>query len=167
MSRGPAGQGKSGWLFNRMAGVKLTHIPYKGGGPALIDVLAGHVHLIFKNPLTVLGHVRAGRLKAIAVASAKRSSVVPGLPTISESGLPGLDITGWYGVAAPAGVSPEIVVKLHREIVSIIGASDVRERLAGQGLEPVGNTPREFSAFIASEIREWAKVAAASGAKMD
>lgn len=157
----------AGELFNRMAGVKMVHIPYKGGGPALTDVIAGHVQLIFNNPLTVLGHVRAGRLKALAITSPKRSSVVPGIPTISESGLPGYDITGWYGVLAPARVPPAIIDKLHNEIVSLMGTAEVRDRLAGQGLEPVGDTPREFSAFIVTEIRKWAKVIAESGARID
>ncbi len=150
-----------------MANVKMVHIPYKGGGPALTDVIAGHVHLIFNNPLTVLGHVRAGRLKALAVTSAKRSSVVPGLPTIAESGLPGFDITGWYAVLAPAHVPPAIIDKLHKEIVALISTPEMRERLASQGLEPVGNTPREFSAFMATEIRKWAKIVAELGARAD
>lgn len=157
----------AGELFNKMAGVKMVHIPYKGGGPALTDVIAGHVQLIFNNPLTVLGHVRAGRLKALAVTSAKRSSVVPGLPTVSEAGLPGFEITGWYGMLAPARVPPAIIDKLRNEVVSIFGAVDVRDRLASQGLEPVGDTPREFSAFIATEIRKWAKVIAESGARIE
>lgn len=157
----------AGELFNKMADVKMVHIPYKGGGPALTDVIAGHVQLIFNNPLTVLGHVRAGRLKALALTSAKRSPVVPGLPTISEAGLQGFDITGWYGVLAPAHVPPEIIGKLHKEIVALISTAEMRERLLSQGLEPVGNTPREYSEFIAAEIRKWAKVVAESGARID
>jgi tripartite-type tricarboxylate transporter receptor subunit TctC len=157
----------AGELFNRMAGIRMVHVPYRGGGPALADVIGGHVDLIFNNPLTVLGHVRAGRLKALAVTSLRRSSVIPSVPTVAESGLAGFDVTGWYGVLGPARLPPAIVGKLHREIVKVLRMADVGERLAGQGLEPVGNAPDEYAALIKTEIKKWAKVVADSGARID
>jgi len=157
----------AGELFNRIAGVNMVHVPYKGGGPALADVIAGHVHLIFNNPLTALGHVRSGRLRALAVTSLKRSAVAPELPTVAESGVPGFDVTGWYGMLAPARTPRRIVEQLYRDMAAIVGTTQMRERLVGQGLEPVASRPGEFAAHIASEIGKWGRVVADAGVRME
>jgi tripartite-type tricarboxylate transporter receptor subunit TctC len=157
----------SGELFKSMAGVDMLHVPYKGSGPAVSDLIGGQVNLMFDNMPSSLPHVKAGRLRAIAVTSAKRSPAMPDLPTIAESGVPGYDAVAWFGVLAPAGTPPAIVKKLNAEIVKVLKSPDVAARLAGQGAEPVSNTPEEFSAYIKTEMVKWAKVIKASGAQVD
>ena len=150
-------------LFKSMAGIDMVHIPYKGTSPGVVDLLAGQVSVMAPNLLTALPHIKAGKLRALAVTSAKKSEALPEIPTIAESGLPGYDSTQWYGVLAPAGTSREIVVRLHDEIVRALRAPEVMQRLAADGAEPVGSSPEEFAAFIKSEIDKWAKVASAAG----
>ena len=157
----------AGELFNTTAGVKMVHIPYKGSAPAVVDLLAGQIQLMFDNLASALPHVKAGRLRAIAVTTAKRSSFVPELPTIAESGLPGFDVSTWFGLMAPAGTPAPVVTQLHREVVRILGLPDVRERLAAMGAEPVANTPDAFAAFIVAERTKYAKVVRDSGARVD
>jgi tripartite-type tricarboxylate transporter receptor subunit TctC len=157
----------AGELFNTMAGVRMVHIPYKGSAPAVVDLLAGQIQLMFDNLASALPHVKAGRLRAIAVTTAKRSSFVPELPTIMESGLPGFDVGTWFGLMAPAGTPAPVVMQLHREVVRILGLPDVRERLAAMGAEPVANTPDAFAAFIVAERAKYAKVVRDSGARVD
>jgi tripartite-type tricarboxylate transporter receptor subunit TctC len=158
----------AGELFNIMAGVKMVHIPYKGGAPAMADLLAGQVQLMFDNLANALPNVRAGRLRALAVTTLVRSPALPDLPTIAESGLPGFDLTTWFGVMAPAGTSPEIVTKLNAEIVRALNAKDMRERLEKMGAGvPANNTPEHFAAFIRDEAAKYAKVVRESGAKVD
>jgi hypothetical protein len=157
----------AGELFNTMAGVKLVHVPYKGASPALTDLLAGQVQLMFSTMPPALPQVKAGKLKAIAVTSAKRSVTTPELPTISEAGLPGFEAITWYGMAAPAGTSPAIIKKLNNEVVKLLHLPDVRERLLATGTEAAGTTPEEFATYIKSEIVKWAKVVKASGARAD
>ena len=158
----------AGELFNTMAGVKMVHIPYKGGAPAMADLLAGQVQLMFDNLANALPHVKAGRLRALAVTTLARSPAVPELPTIAESGLPGFDLTTWFGIMVPAGTPADIVAKLNAEIVRALNAKDMRERLEKMGAEvPADNTPEHFAAFIRSEAAKYAKVVKQSGAKVE
>jgi tripartite-type tricarboxylate transporter receptor subunit TctC len=150
-------------LLKSMAGIDMVHIPYKGTSPGVVDLLAGQVSVMAPNLLTALPHIKAGKLRALAVTSAKRSEALPEVPTVAESGLPGYDSTQWYGVLAPAGTSRAIVARLHDEIVRALREPEVRQRLAADGAEPVGSSPEEFAAFIKSEIDKWAKVASAAG----
>jgi tripartite-type tricarboxylate transporter receptor subunit TctC len=165
-STGSAGH-LAGELFDSMAGVQMTHIPYKGAAPAVIDLIAGHVSLMFDNLSSALPNIKATRVRAIAVTTLKRSPLLPDVPTISESGLRGFDVSTWFGIFAPAGTPPDIVGKLNGEIVRVLHTSDMRERLALLGAEPIGNKPDEFAAFIKTEIPKYAKVIKASGAKAD
>ena len=151
-------------LFQFMTGVKWVHIPYKGGGPAIIDLLAGHHVLYFGNVPTVIQHVRAGKLRTLAVTGLKRSPVVPDVPTVNESGIPGFEVTTWYGVSAPARTPRPIIDRLHGEIVRAL-KTDLRERLMNSGADPVGNTPEEYSKFVQNEIAKWGKVIKAAGIK--
>ncbi len=152
-------------LFQYMAGVKWVHIPYKGGGPAVIELIAGQTSIMFSNVPTVIQHVRAGKLRPLAVTGAKRSSAAPGIPTVAESGIPGFEVTAWYGVSAPANTPRAIVEKLNGEIVRALNSPDLRERLISQGADPVGNTPEQYTAFMQNEIAKWAKVIQAAGIK--
>lgn len=153
-------------LFNSMAGVTMMHIPYKGSGLALIDLLAGQVQLTFANVLSSRAHVKAGRLRALAVSSAKRSAVLPELPTVSESGIPGYDVASWYAYLAPAGTPQPIVQRLNAEIINGLKSADMSERLATDGAESVGSTPEEFGQYLASEITRWRKVVKDAGVRL-
>ncbi|MEK7361087.1 MAG: tripartite tricarboxylate transporter substrate binding protein [Pseudomonadota bacterium] len=158
----------AGELFKTMAGVQMVHIPYKGGAPAMADLLAGQVQLMFDNLANALPNVRAGRLRALAVTTLARSQAMPDLPTIAESGLPGFDLTTWFGLMVPAGTPPEIVVRLNKEIVRALNAKDMRERLDKMGTEPPpNNTPEHFAAFIRTEAAKYAKVVKDSGARVE
>src|SRR5262245_27423843 len=157
----------AGEAFKIATGVDMQHVPYKGSGPALTDLMGGQVQLMFDSLPSSISHVKSGKLRAIAVTTAKRSSALPSVPTIAESGVPGFDISTWYGIWAPAGTPKEIVGKLSGEIAKIVKVPDVRERLAGLGAEPVGNSPDEFAAYCRSELAKWAKIVKASGATVD
>ncbi len=148
----------AGELFNRMAGVSITHIPYKGGGPALADVLAGQTQLSFLTLGTVKPHIEAGKLVALGLASGRRSQVVPAIPTIAESGVPGYAAELWYGVFAPKGTPREIVQRLHAEFNKAIATPDVRERVLGQGFEIWTSTPDELEKILASDFDKYARV---------
>jgi tripartite-type tricarboxylate transporter receptor subunit TctC len=165
-STGSAGH-LAGELFKKMAGVEMTHIPYKGAGPAMQDLIGGQIQLMFDNLASSLGQIRAGKVRALAVTTAQRTSLAPQLPTIAESGLPGFDISTWFGIFLPAHAPREVVDRLHGEFVRALSAPDVREKMAHLGAEPVGNTPEEFAAYIRSESRKYADVIRASGAKVD
>lgn len=171
LSYGSAGSGGvghlAGELFNTMAGVKLVHIPYRGMAPAVIDLLGGQIDLMFATMPGTLQQIQAGKLKALAVATARRSEVLPKLPTMSEAGLPGFEASSFFGMFAPAKTPPEIVARLNESFVKILKSPDVRELMLSQGAEPVGDTPEQFSAFVQAEIKRWARVIAASGAKPD
>ena len=156
----------AGELFNMMAGVKLTHIPYKGAAPATIDLLAGQVSLMFNNMLSAMPHVKSGKLRAVAVTSAKRSAAVPELPTVAET-IKGFEASGWYGTFAPAATPRELIAKLNTEINRQMRQPDVAQRLAGDGVEAVTMTPAEFGAYLHSEMVKWAKVVKISGATID
>ena len=157
----------SGELFKTMAGIDMVHVPYKGNGPAYTDLIGGQVTVMFPNVSTAMAHVRAGKLRALAVTTKYRTPSAPELPTISEAGVPGYDVSSWYGLLAPAGTPPAVVSKLQTEIARVLRSPDVSKNLTSQGLDLVGNTPEEFSAIIKSEIVKWAKVAKASGAKAE
>ncbi len=149
-------------LLKSMTGIDMVHVPYKGTSPGVVDLLAGQVSVMAPNLLTALPHIKAGKLRALAVTSAKRTGALPEVPTVAET-LPGYESAQWYGVLAPAGTSREIVARLHAEIVRALKHSDVKDRLAADGAEPVGSSPEEFAAFIKSEIDKWARVARAAG----
>jgi tripartite-type tricarboxylate transporter receptor subunit TctC len=157
----------AGELLKSMAGVSIQHVPYKGGAPALAALLAGEVDLSYENSLVVLPHVKAGRVKALAVTGARRSRLLPDLPTIAESGLPGYEASGWYGLMAPIATPREIVERLNVEAIKVLRAPDVVERLSGQGAEPVGNSSAQFGAFLRAEIEKWGKLARAIGLKAE
>ena len=154
-------------LFKVMARVKMEHLPYKGIAPALTDLLAGQVQVMISNMPPVLPHVQSGKLRALAVTGAKRSAVVPDLPTVNEAGVPGYESDLWWGVLAPAGTPTPVIGKLNAAIVQVLRMPDVKERLSGMGAEPVGNTPEQFAALIKADIVKWAKVVKASGAQVD
>jgi tripartite-type tricarboxylate transporter receptor subunit TctC len=157
----------SGELFKSMAGVQMQHIPYKGSPPALQDVVGGQVTMTFDNITTALPLAKAGKLRALAVTTAKRSAVAPDVPTLAESGLVGFEVGSWQGVFAPAGTPPDIVKRLNAEIVKIINMPDVREKLLALGAEPVGDTPEQFAAYVKTEGVKWSEVVKKSGAKVD
>ncbi len=165
-STGSAGH-LAGELFKTMAGVQMVHVPYKGAGPAMQDLIGGQIQLMFDNLASSLGQIRAGKVRALAVTTAKRSSLAPELPTIAESGLPGFDISTWFGVFAPGGTPPAVVARLHDEFARALAAPDVREKMLNLGAEPVGNTPAQFAAYIRSEAEKYARLVRASGAKAD
>jgi tripartite-type tricarboxylate transporter receptor subunit TctC len=152
-------------LFKMMSGVDLTPVPYKGTAPALTDLLSGQIPVMFISNITALPHVKSGKLKALAVTGAQRTALAADIPTVAESGLPGYEAYGWYGIAAPARTSASIIARLHAEVAKIAQNPKMKSRLAGQGLELVGNTPAEFDAFIRAEIAKWAAVLKAAGIK--
>jgi tripartite-type tricarboxylate transporter receptor subunit TctC len=154
-------------LFKSMADVKIVHVPYKGSAPAVTDLLGGHVPMMFDNMPSALPHVKAGKLRALGVSTIKRSTTAPEVPTVAESGLPGFDVTVWFAVLAPAATPREIVDRLHRILVKALQAGDVRERLASQGAEPVGNTPEQFTAQMKADLAKWAKVVKAANIRLD
>lgn len=154
-------------MFKAQAGVNIVHVPYRGSPQAVTDLIAGEVSLVFLAPSSVLSHVRSGRLRALAVCSAQRSVTAPGLPTMAEAGLPGFEAGTWTALLAPAGTPPDIVIRLNRELTTIVRAPDVRERLAAQGFDAVSSTPAEIAAYLRSEIAKWAKVVKATGVRVD
>jgi tripartite-type tricarboxylate transporter receptor subunit TctC len=158
----------SGELFKSMAGVNILHVPYKGAGAAVTDLMGGHVDASFVSLSAAIPQLKSRKLKALAVTSARRSALMPELPTFAEGGLRGYDVTGWYGVMAPGGTPKEIIERLNADIGRALASPEVIQTLGGFGLEPVAkNTPEEFTAFLRAEISKWAKVVKASGAKAD
>ena len=157
----------SGELFKTMAGVDMVHIPYKGSAPAVTDLVAGQVQVMFDNLPSSLPQINAGKLRAIAVTSAQRSPALPNIPTIAESGLPGFEATSWFGIVARAGTPPEIIAKLNAEIDRWLQSPAGKDLLLTQGALPAGGTPEEFATYIRAETEKWAKVIKASGAKVD
>jgi tripartite-type tricarboxylate transporter receptor subunit TctC len=169
LNAGSSGVGGTGHLaielFNTMAGVKMTHVPYKGGGPAMIDLVAGNIQLIFATAASAVPQIKAGRAKGIAVTTIKRSQLVPDMPTVSEAGLKGFDANNWYGLLAPARTPRPIIDRLNAETIKILNSPDIKTILFNQGLDVAPGTPEQFAAYIKSERAKWAKVIKASGAK--
>lgn len=167
---GSAGLGSGGHLagelYNLMAGVKAQHIPYKGTGPAIIDLLAGQYHYNFMGMAGAVIQMRAGKLRGLAVTAPKRLAVLPDVPAMSEV-LPGFEIVGWYGVIGPAKLPRPIVTRLHDEFVKILRQKDITERILADGAEPVGNTPEEFRQYMLADVAKWAKLVKESGAKLN
>ena len=157
----------TGELLNSLAGMKMTHVPYKGGGQAIIDLVGGHVQVMFSGFSAAMPHIKSGKIRALAVTGARRSPALPEVPTLSEQGFPGVEATAWYGMLAPAGTAKPVVTRLHGEVVKVLRLPDVTQRLGGLGFEIAGSTPEEFGAYIRAETAKWAKVVKASGAKPD
>jgi tripartite-type tricarboxylate transporter receptor subunit TctC len=156
----------AGELFKLMGKVDITHVPFKGGAPALTALLSGEVDMSYENSLVVLPHVKSGKVKAIAVTGEKRSRLMPELPTIAET-LPGYNASGWYGLFVPAATPKPIVARLSSESIKVLKMPDVIERLSSQGAEPVGSTPEEFSTFVRKEIDKWANLVKVANMKAD
>jgi len=156
----------AGELFKMMGKVDITHVPFKGGAPALTALLSGEVDMNYENSLVVLPHIKSGKVKALAVTGAQRSRLMPELPTIAET-LPGYNASGWYGLFVPAATPKAIVTRLNTEAVKVLRMPDVIERLSSQGAEPVGSTPEEFAAFVRSEIDKWAHLVQTAHMKVD
>lgn len=171
LNYGSAGSGTTthlgGAMFSTMAGIEMTHVAYKGSAPALTDLLAGQLQLSFASVPTALPHIKSGRLRALAITRLQRSKVLPELPTVHESGISGFDISLWQGLVAPAGTPPAIVKKLNEELAAHLRMPQLGAKLAAQGLEPVGNTPGEFAAYMKAEAYKWANVVKATGARPD
>ncbi len=158
----------SGELFKSMTGTFMTHIPYTGSGPALLGLLSGNVDVMFDNLPSALPQIRSGKLTGFAVTSAQRSGAIPELPTMDEAaGLKGFDASSWFGLLGPAGTPPDVVNRVQQEVAKALASPAVKEKLLAQGAIPSGNTPQEFAKFIDSEIKKWAPVVKASGAKVD
>ncbi|HSB48350.1 MAG TPA: tripartite tricarboxylate transporter substrate binding protein [Burkholderiales bacterium] len=157
----------SGELFKSLARIDIVHVPYKGGGPAVIDLVGGHVQMMFSTLPSVLHQVRAGKLRGLAVTGARRFPAAQEFPTMIEAGVAGFEVSGWSGLFAPAGTPREAVSRLAAEIRMILQAPELKERFFVQGAEPVGNTPEEFAAFVGAEIAKWTKVVEASGMRAD
>ena len=170
LNYGSGGSGSSGHLamelFKSMAGVEFVHIPYKGVGPMMTDLLAGQVRLTISSAVPLSPQVKSGKLRGLAVTSPRRSPSFTDLPAISET-VPGYEVVNWFGILAPAGTAPAIVTRLNKELNAALGSRELRERLASQGADTVGGTPEEFARIIRSDLAKWAKVVKASGAKVD
>ncbi len=166
-----AGNGTSnhlaGELFKSMTGTFMVHIPYKGSAPALNDLIAGQVQLMYDLVLTAAPHVKSGAVRALAVTGKERSGALPGVPTVAESGVPGYEVSAWFGFFAPAGTPPAIVNALNAETVKAMRAQDLRERLGSQGADAVTNTPEQFAAYVKEELTKWTLVVKTSGMKAD
>lgn len=168
---GSSGSGSSihlsGELFNSLAKVDMIHVPYKGSAPAVTDLVAGQIDIMFDNMPSAIQHVRSGRLKAIAVTTAKRSPELPDVPTIAEAGVPGYEATSWFGMFAPANTPAPVVAKLNAALVKVLANPETKKKLAEQGAEPYSEKPEQFAAFIAAETAKWSKVVKDSGASAD
>jgi tripartite-type tricarboxylate transporter receptor subunit TctC len=154
-------------MFKQAAGIDLVHVPFKGGAPAIAALVGGQVNMAFETSLTVQPHVKSGRLRALAVASARRAAVLPDVPTLAEAGYPGILAENWYGMYVPAGTPRDISARLYAELTRAVASPDVREKLGAQGAEIRENTPEQSAAFVKAEMAKWAKVIKDSGAKID
>ena len=157
----------AGHLFEQAAGIKLSHIPYKGSNPALMDALAGNVDLLVSSLPSAMGQIKAGKLRPLAVTSAKRSSSVPDVPTVAESGFKDFDVSTWYGVLAPAGTPAAVVTTLNTEINKLLATAEMKAAIQAQGAEPEALTPAQFGALLNKEYGEWKGIVEASGAKIE
>jgi tripartite-type tricarboxylate transporter receptor subunit TctC len=171
LNGGSSGIGGTGHLavelFNLQAGVKITHVPYKGGGPAMVDLLAGNIHLIFATAASSIAHIKAGRARPLAVTTAKRSALVPELPTVAEAGVPGFEANNWNGFFVPAKTPRPVVAKLNKELGAALLLPDIKEFLFKQGLDAAPGTPEQFAKYMKSESAKWTKVIRAAGVKVN
>lgn len=171
LTYGSAGIGSSGHLggalFDALTGTKMVHVPYKGMSLAITDLMSGQVSLVFGTSLSVMPHVRSGRLRAMATTGAQRSPALPDLPTVAEAGVPGYEAGLWYGFVGPAHIPAEIVRRLNAEIVAVLKLTEVRERLASQGVDARPSTPEEFGRLLASDLERWAKVVQRAGIRAE
>lgn len=167
LNGGSSGVGGAGHLalelFNLQAGTKIVHVPYKGGGPAMADLLGGQINLIFATAASAVGHIKSGKIRALAVSTAKRSGLLPELPTVSEAGLKGFEANNWYGLLAPAKTPPAVIARLNKEASTVLNLPDVKGLLFKQGLDVAPSTPEAFGAYIKSEKAQWEKVIKAAG----
>ena len=167
LNYGSAGSGNSTHLamvlLEIMAKIELNHVPYKGTGPALTDLVAGHIHALWGTMPTTLPLITAGRLKGLAVGSLKRTKAIPELPTVAELGYPGYEAGSWFGILAPAGTPRPIVARLNKEVVEALARPELAERLSSEGAEPATNSPEQFAAFIKADVEKWAKIAEVAG----
>jgi tripartite-type tricarboxylate transporter receptor subunit TctC len=154
-------------LFKASTGTDIVHVPYKGGGPMVTDLLGGTVQVVIGDQANLMPHVKSGKLRALAVASPRRSANYPDIPTIAEGGVPGFQAVAWNGLVGPAGLPPEVVKRVHEAFAKVMALPDVREKLQGGGLDPVGDSPEEFGRFIPAEIAKWSKIAKDVGARAD
>ena len=157
----------SGELFNIVAGTRITHIPYKGSGPGVTDLLGGHVQMMFAGPLALEQHIKSGRLRPLALADKRRSTILPDVPTMAEAGFPGVETGTWYGILAPARTPPAVVAHVQREIVRILQAADLKARILNQGVDIVASSPADFEKFIIAEVAKWSRVVKAAGVRAD
>ncbi len=154
-------------LFKLQSGVDMLHVPYKGSGQALIDLIAGHVDMNFDSVPPVINQVRQGKLRAIAITAAQRSPLLPDVPTVKEGGVPGVEVNTWWGLVAPSAVNKDAIARLHNETIKLLRLNDVKERIANIGAEPVGNEPSEFSAFIRAETAKYAKIVKVANIRLE
>jgi len=152
-------------LLNYTAGLRMVHVPYKGTGPALIDVVAGQITVMASSILASMPQIRAGRIRPLGITSLQRSAAAPDIPTVSEAGVPGFESLQWYGALVPAQTPREVVARLHLELVRVLALPEIRERLLIDGIDPIGDTPEHFAGYIREELVKWAKVAKAAGIK--
>ena len=150
-----------------MANVDITHVPYKGGGPASIAIVGGHVEVMFSTPVSALAHIKTGKLRPLAVTSLKRSDAFPGVPTVSEAALPGYEAVTWWGLLAPARTPRDIVNRIYGDTAKVLQLPDTKEKLAREGVNPVGNTPEQFATMIQDEMVKMAKIVKAANMKVD
>jgi tripartite-type tricarboxylate transporter receptor subunit TctC len=171
LSFGSAGSGTdthlAGELFKSLTATQMVHVPYKGGAPMMLDLLAGRVQLSFASVATAVSHIQSGKLRAIAMTGATRFEGLPGLPTVAEAGVPGYEINNWYGIFVPAGTAADVVQRLNAETIKALHKPEMRAKLMGAGLEPMWNTPAEFAAYVRAETGKWGKIVRDSGAKAD
>ena len=171
LSFGSSGPGATdhlaGELFKTLTGVNMVHVPYKGGAPAMLDLMAGQVQTVFSTVSTAIGAIKGGKVRAIAMTGDKRFELMPELPTIAEAGVPGFEVRNWYGVFVPAGTSREIVMRLNGELTKILQMPDVKAKLLESGIEALHGSPEQFAAYIQSETKRWAKVVKDSGARAE
>lgn len=157
----------SGELFNIVAGTRITHVPYKGSGPGVTDLLGGHVQMMFAGPLALEQHIKSGRLRPLAIADKRRSTILPDVPTMAEAGFPGVETGTWYGILAPARTPPAVVLHIQRTIVRILQAPDLKARILNQGVDIVASGPAEFEKFIIAEVAKWSRVVKAANVRAD
>jgi tripartite-type tricarboxylate transporter receptor subunit TctC len=157
----------SGELFKSLSGIDVVHVPYKGGAPALNDLMGGQLSYMIENMPGTLPFVKGGKLRALAVTSPQRSALEPSLPTMAEAGVPGYEVVGWNGIVAVAGTPPEIVARVHAEVAKILRTPEVKQRMAALGADPVGNTPEEFGAFIKAEMARWGRIIKEKGIRSE